>query len=49
MLESSINQTRRLALEIGEINARLREIVARAREVLDAPMPDTFLGRERFK
>jgi hypothetical protein len=41
-----IDRAHRLAAEIAEQNASAREVIAKALEVLRAPMPDTFLGRK---
>ncbi|QOZ68901.1 hypothetical protein [Bradyrhizobium arachidis] len=42
----NISHARDLSSEIAEQNARMRELLADAAEVLKLPMPDTFLGRK---
>ena len=34
-----------LASEITEQNAHMREVIAKSKEILRTPAPDTFLGR----
>ena len=47
MLKNIIaHQVHDLASDIAEQNAQMREIIAKALEVLRAPIPDTFLGRK---
>ncbi|SFI16332.1 hypothetical protein [Bradyrhizobium sp. Gha] len=46
MTEKPVYFVRHLAAEIAEQNARIRELIARASEVLKLPKPDTFLGRK---
>ncbi|MBB4368644.1 hypothetical protein GGD63_001423 [Bradyrhizobium sp. cir1] len=40
---------RNLAAEITEQNARMRDLLAEAAEVLKLPKPDTFLGRKSYE
>lgn len=42
-----ISRVRGSASEIAEQNtAHIREVIAKSREVLKEPLPDTFLGRK---
>lgn len=41
-----IHRAHDLAFEIAEQNAYIREAVAKSREILRTPIPDTFLGRK---
>lgn len=43
---SNISRIHIEASEIAEQNARMRELIARSSEVLQAPMPNTFIGRK---
>ncbi|ODM74048.1 hypothetical protein A6X20_12030 [Bradyrhizobium elkanii] len=38
-----------LAFEIADANARVYAAIVKAAELLSDPVPDTFLGRARFK
>ncbi|MGY3234433.1 hypothetical protein ACVWZ4_005044 [Bradyrhizobium sp. USDA 4472] len=46
MTDKPVYFVRHFAAEIAEQNARIRELIAQACEVLKLPKPDTFLGRK---
>ena len=44
-----IYRSKELAAEIAEERARMREAVARLRNLLKHSSPDTFLGRQHYE
>jgi hypothetical protein len=43
----AIHRNQNLAAEIARDMAAIAEVLAKAREALALPIPDTFLGRQR--
>jgi hypothetical protein len=46
VLTNIAHQVRDLASDIADQNAQMRDIIAKAMDVLRTPVPDTFLGRK---
>ena len=43
---TQIHRAYSVASQIAQQNAIIREVIAKAMDVLRAPVPDTFLGRQ---